>query len=169
MIGVDKMLYMKSTNGNDGSYNLTVSFELGTNPDIDTVNVNNRVQTALSQLPAIRAASRASRCSKRSSAILEFISLYSENGAKQDPLFNTNYATINVLDEISRTARRGPGQPVQQAQLLGCGIWFDTNRLTSLNLSPSPTSSQLDPVAERRGPDRPHRGPARRQRRGSSS
>ena len=46
------MLYMKSTSGNDGSYNLTVSFELGTDPDIDTVNVNNRVQTALSQLPS---------------------------------------------------------------------------------------------------------------------
>src|SRR5260221_10868936 len=49
MVGVDKMLYMKSTSGNDGSYNLAVSFALGTNPDIDTVNVNNRVQTALSQ------------------------------------------------------------------------------------------------------------------------
>ena len=52
IVGVDKMIYMKSTSGNDGSYNLTVSFALGTNPDTDTVNVNNRVQTALPQLPA---------------------------------------------------------------------------------------------------------------------
>jgi len=51
IIGVDKMLYMKSTSGNDGSYILTVSFALGTDPDIDTVNVNNRVQSALPQLP----------------------------------------------------------------------------------------------------------------------
>jgi hypothetical protein len=51
IVGVDKMIYMKSTSGNDGSYTLTVSFELGTNPDTDTVNVNNRVQTALAQLP----------------------------------------------------------------------------------------------------------------------
>src|ERR1700684_1160318 len=51
VVGVDKMLYMKSTSGDDGSYSLTVSFELGTNPDINAVNVNNRVQTALSQLP----------------------------------------------------------------------------------------------------------------------
>ena len=51
VVGVDKMIYMNSTSGNDGSYNLTVSFELGSNVDIDTVNVNNRVQTALSQLP----------------------------------------------------------------------------------------------------------------------
>ena len=45
VVGVDKMIYMKSTSGNDGSYNLTVSFALGTDPDINTVNVNNRVQT----------------------------------------------------------------------------------------------------------------------------
>src|ERR1700712_435271 len=49
IVGVDQMLYMKSSSGNDGSYNLTVSFALGSNPDIDTVNVNNRVQTGLSQ------------------------------------------------------------------------------------------------------------------------
>ena len=51
VVGVDKMIYMKSTSGNDGSYNLTVSFALGSDPDINTVNVNNRVQTALAQLP----------------------------------------------------------------------------------------------------------------------
>src|SRR6516165_6804365 len=45
IIGVDKMIYMKSTSGNDGSYTLTVSFAVGTNPDTATVNVNNRVQT----------------------------------------------------------------------------------------------------------------------------
>jgi multidrug efflux pump subunit AcrB len=52
IVGVDKMLYMKSTSGNDGSYSLTVSFALGSNPDINMVNVNNRVQTALAQLPS---------------------------------------------------------------------------------------------------------------------
>ena len=51
VIGVDKMIYMKSVSGDDGSYTLTVSFELGTDPDINTVNVNNRVQIALSKLP----------------------------------------------------------------------------------------------------------------------
>ena len=53
VVGVDKMIYMKSTSGNDGSYNLTVSFLLGSDPDIDTVNVNNRGQTALAKLPRI--------------------------------------------------------------------------------------------------------------------
>jgi multidrug efflux pump subunit AcrB len=51
VVGVDKMIYMKSVSGDDGSYTLTASFELGTDPDINTVNVNNRVQVALSSLP----------------------------------------------------------------------------------------------------------------------
>src|SRR5512142_1414920 len=51
IVGVDKMMYMKSVSGNDGSYSLLLSFELGTDPDIDTVNTNNRVQVALAKLP----------------------------------------------------------------------------------------------------------------------
>ena len=133
VIGVDKMLYMKSTNGNDGSYNLTVSFELGTNPDINTVNVNNRVQTAMAELPP-SVTQQGLTIQKRSSAILEFVNLYSDEG-KQDPLFITNYATINVLDEISRTP--GVGQANLFSRLkYSMRIWFDTNRLTSLNLAP---------------------------------
>ncbi len=134
MVGVDKSIYMLSTSGNDGSYNLTVTFELGTNPDIDTVNVNNRVQTALAQLPET-VTHQGLTVQKRSSAILQYMMLYSENG-KQDPLFITNYAIINVLDELSRT----PG--VGQAALFGnlrysMRIWFDVQRLVSLNLEPS--------------------------------
>ena len=134
MVGVDRAIYMKSNSLNDGTYSLTVSFELGTNPDIDTVNVNNRVQTALSQLPQpVQLQGLVVR--KRSSAILQFIQLYSETG-EQDPLFITNYATINVLDELSRTAGVG------QANLFGklnysMRIWFDMQRLVSLNMAPS--------------------------------
>src|SRR6202041_3645267 len=51
VVGVDKMIYMKSVSGDDGSYTLTVSFELGTNPNINTANVNNRVQIAVANLP----------------------------------------------------------------------------------------------------------------------
>src|SRR5216683_474076 len=134
VVGVDSALYMKSTSGNDGSYTLSVSFALGANPDINTVNVNNRVQTALSQLPA-EVQQQGLVVQKKSSAVLQFIVLYSENG-EQDPLFITNYAIINILDAISRT----PG--VGQAQLFAkmnysMRIWFDSQRLTSLNLAPS--------------------------------
>jgi hydrophobe/amphiphile efflux-1 (HAE1) family protein len=134
IVGVDQMLYMKSTSGNDGSYTLTVSFALGSDPNIDTVNVNNRVQTALSQLPP-EVQLQGLTVQKKSSAILEFIVLYSENG-QQDPLFITNYAIINVLDAISRTP--GVGQANLFAKMnYSMRIWFDTQRLTSLNLAPS--------------------------------
>ena len=134
VIGVDKMLYMKSTSGNDGSYTLTTSFALGSDPDIDTVNVNNRVQAALAQLPP-EVQLQGVTVQKKSSAILQFIILYSETGA-QDPVFITNYAVVNLLDTISRV----PG--VGQATLFGkmnysMRIWFDIQRLTSLNLTPS--------------------------------
>ena len=81
IVGADKMIYMKSTSGNDGSYSLTVSFELGTDPDIDTVNVNNRVQQALSRLPnEVQRFGLTVR--KRSAAILEFLQFYSEGGSR---------------------------------------------------------------------------------------
>ncbi len=134
VVGVDKMLYMKSTSGNDGSYNLTVSFALGSDPDINTNAVNNRVQTALSQLPQ-EVQLEGLTVQKESSAVLQFIVLYSETG-KQDPLFITNYAVINILDVLSRT----PG--VGQAKIFGAlnysmRIWFDTQRLSNLQLTPS--------------------------------
>jgi len=134
IVGVDKMIYMKSTSGNDGSYNLTVSFAVGSNPDTDTVNVNNRVQTALPQLPqAVQL--QGLTVIKRSAAILQFMNLYSETG-KLSPVFITSYATINVLDELVRV----PG--VGQALLFGklnysMRIWFDAQRLAALNLSAS--------------------------------
>ncbi len=132
--GADKMIYMKSNSGNDGSYTLSVSFELGTNPDINTVNVNNRVQAALSKLPA-EVQRNGVTVQKRSSAILEFLQFYSEGG-KQTPLFISNYVTINVLDAISRV----PG--VGSATLIGAldysmRIWFQTDRLLALGLSPT--------------------------------
>jgi hydrophobe/amphiphile efflux-1 (HAE1) family protein len=140
VVGVDKMIYMRSVSGDDGSYNLTVSFQLGTNPDVNTVNVLNRVQTANAELPATVQAEGLT-VQKRSSAILMFINFYSPN-AKFAPLFIANYMTINVIDGISRT----PG--VGQASLLSrqkysMRIWFDSKRLTNLNLSPTDITSAV--------------------------
>jgi hydrophobic/amphiphilic exporter-1 (mainly G- bacteria), HAE1 family len=132
--GVDQMIYMKSNSANDGSYSLTVSFALSSDPDIDTVNVNNRVQQALSRLPP-EVQRQGLQVKKQSSAILEFLQFYSEGG-KQTPLFISNYITINVLDALARV----PG--VGQAFVFGAldysmRIWFSTDRLIQLNLSPS--------------------------------
>ena len=134
IIGVDKMIYMKSNSGDDGSYTLTVSFELGTDADVDTVNVNNRVQTALSQLPAeVQALGVTVR--KQSTSILQFMTLSSPS-RKFDMLFMTNYATINIVDELARVP--GVGSVLMFGRMnYSMRIWFDVERLSSLGLLPS--------------------------------
>jgi hydrophobe/amphiphile efflux-1 (HAE1) family protein len=132
VVGVDKMIYMKSVSGDDGSYTLIVSFELGTNPDINTVNVNNRVQVALSGLPET-VQRQGVTVKKKSSALLGVIALYSPKHT-HDSLFLSNYVTINMLDQIKST----PG--VGDANLWGpqdysMRAWVQTDRLTGLNLT----------------------------------
>ncbi len=132
IVGVDKMIYMKSVSGNDGSYSLKASFELGTDPDINTVNVNNRVQVALSKLPEdVR--KQGVTVKKQSSALLGVISLYSPKQT-HDELYISNYATINLLDQVKST----PG--VGDATLFGpqdysVRAWIRTDRLTGLGLT----------------------------------
>ena len=134
IVGVDRMIYMKSNSANDGSYSLGVTFELGVNPDIATVNANNRVQAALARLPP-EVQRQGVTVRKRSTAILEFLQVFSETG-EQTPLFISNYVVINILDRLART----PG--VGDATLFGrldyaMRIWFDMNRIVSLGLAPS--------------------------------
>jgi len=134
VIGVDKMIYMRSSSANDGSYVLTVSFDLGTDPDINTVNVNNRVQSAISKLPS-EVQRNGVTVKKKSSAILQFIGLYSPGG-KLDSLFVSNYAVINVIDALKRVP--GVGDVSLFGQLdYSMRIWFETDRLTGLNLTPA--------------------------------
>jgi multidrug efflux pump len=134
VIGVDQMIYMKSISGNDGSYSLLVSFELGTNPDINTVNVNNRVQVALSKMPDEVRRSGV-RVQKKSSALLGVIAVYSPKETR-DELFLSNYVTINLLDRIKST----PG--VGDAILFGpqdysMRVWIRTDQLTGLGITTS--------------------------------
>jgi hydrophobe/amphiphile efflux-1 (HAE1) family protein len=132
VIGVDQMIYMKSISGNDGSYSLLVSFELGTNPDINTVNVNNRVQVALSKMPDEVRRSGV-RVQKKSSALLGVVAVYSPKET-HDELFLSNYVTINLLDRIKST----PG--VGDATLFGpqdysMRVWIKTDQLTGLGIT----------------------------------
>ncbi|UFN50610.1 multidrug efflux RND transporter permease subunit [Roseomonas sp. OT10] len=132
--GVENMIYMSSRSANDGTYSLNVSFTLGTNADINTVNVNNRVQAALARLPQeVQRAGVTVR--KQSSSVLLFGMLYSSSG-EQDPLFLSNYFTINMLDTLARVP--GVGQvSLFGAQDYSMRIWFEVDRLISLNLTPS--------------------------------
>jgi len=132
VVGVDKMIYMKSVSGDDGSYSLVVSFELGTNPDINTVNVNNRVQVALSSLPS-EVQRQGIVVKKKSSALLGVIAVYSPKRT-HDQLFLSNFVTINLLDQVKST----PG--VGDAALWGpqdyaMRAWVRTDRLTGLGLT----------------------------------
>jgi len=135
IVGVDQSIYMRSNSGNDGSYSLNISFELGTDPDINTVNVNNRVQAAMALMPT-EVQAQGIKVEKRSSSILQVLFLYADGQQKYDPLYLTNYATLNILDELSRT--RGIGSATLfSRQNYAMRIWFDTQRLVSLNLTPS--------------------------------
>ena len=132
--GIDNALYYQSASAADGSYILTVTFALGTDPDINTVNVQNRASLAIPQLP--QEVSRSGlTIRKKSAALLQVINVYSPNNT-YDPVYLSNYATINLIDPVARI--RGVGQ----VQLFGpldysLRIWLDPDRLTELNLTPN--------------------------------
>jgi len=131
--GVDNMIYMESTSAYDGTYTLTVSFEIGTDPNMNQVLVQNRVQNAMAQLPQAVQAQGVS-IQARSSSILEFVTLDSPDG-QYDALYMWNYATINLVNELARL----PG--VGNVTVMGAGeysmrIWMDPQKLYSFGLIP---------------------------------
>jgi hydrophobic/amphiphilic exporter-1 (mainly G- bacteria), HAE1 family len=132
--GVQNMLYMQSTSASDGTYNLTVTFQIGTDLNFAQVLVQNRVATAMAQLPtAVQA--QGVTVQQKSPSILQIIALTSPD-SKHDSLFLSNYATINLLNEIARI----PG--VGNVNVFGVGqyamrIWLDPQKLYSYGLTPS--------------------------------
>ena len=131
--GVPGMLYMQSTSAYDGTYVLTVSFDIGSDPNSDQVLVQNRVQNAMAQLPqSVQAQGVAIRA--KSASILEFVTLDSPDG-QYDALYLWNYATINLVNELARL----PG--VGNVMVMGAGeysmrIWMDPQKLYSFGLVP---------------------------------
>jgi HAE1 family hydrophobic/amphiphilic exporter-1 len=131
--GVEDMLYMQSYSGADGTYSLTVTFKIGTDLNFAQVLVQNRVSSALSQLPQ-SVQNQGVTVQKKSTAILLFVTLTSPN-ATYDSLFLSNYATINIRDELSRL----PG--VGNVTVFGAGqysmrVWLDPNKLEVRGLMP---------------------------------
>jgi HAE1 family hydrophobic/amphiphilic exporter-1 len=140
IVGVEDMLYMKSTSGADGSYRLTISFAVGTDPDIATVNVQNRVARATAGLPQEVTATGVT-VQKQSSSLLQVIALSSDDPA-HDGLFLSNYASINLLDPLKRV----PG--VGDASLFGAleysmRVILDVDRMTSLEITPTDVVAAL--------------------------
>ena len=131
--GVERMLYMKSTSAGDGTYSLTVSFAVGSDPDLNTVNVTNRVNQALALLPP-EVQRNGVTTKKQSSSLLQVITFYSPKGTR-DALFLSNFATITALD----TLKRVPG--IGEASLFGAldysmRIWMNLDRMASLDITP---------------------------------
>src|SRR3954449_4081867 len=105
VVGVERMLYMSSQSSNDGIYTLNVTFELGTDLDAAQVQVLNRVNLALPTLPQEVKATGVS-VKKKSPSILLVVNMFSSDGSK-DQLYLSNYATINVVDELKQLAGVG--------------------------------------------------------------
>ena len=97
--GVEDMLYMSSTSGSDGSYSLTITFEEGTDLDNATVKVQNRISQAEPQLPTSVKQQGVSVNSQSSNQIL-MIALQSDDPERYDALYLTNYANLNLTDEV---------------------------------------------------------------------
>ena len=104
--GVEGMIYMQSYATADGAYTLTVTFKIGTDLNFAQVLVQNRVSSALSQLPdAVQA--QGVTVQKKSTAILMFVTLTSPDKSR-DSLYLANYGTINLRDELSRVSGVAP-------------------------------------------------------------
>ncbi|MGD9132118.1 MAG: multidrug efflux RND transporter permease subunit [Desulfobacterales bacterium] len=130
--GVEKMLYMSSSSSNDGRYQLAVTFEVGTNPDVDQVNLQNRIQLATPKLPQDVVAQGIS-VRRRSTDILGAIAFFSPEGTR-DKLFLSNYVSRNIKDALVRL------NGVSDVHIFGeieysMRIWMNPEQLTARGLT----------------------------------
>jgi len=130
--GVTGMRYMKSTSVNDGSYTLNVSFDLSTNSDIATVNVQNRAQLAVAKLPQ-EVRTTGLTIAKVSTDLLQVFMFSSEDDA-HNQLFLSNFVTLNILDELKRVPGVGDAS-VFGARDYSMRIWIDPQKLANYGLS----------------------------------
>jgi hydrophobe/amphiphile efflux-1 (HAE1) family protein len=137
--GIEDMLYMSSSSYNSGSYNLSVVFESGTDPDLDQVKVQNRVQQVLSSLPS-EVQTLGVSVYRRSSDILAFMQVYSPNGT-YDSQFLNNYVENNIKIAISRAY--GVGEVNVMGAATAMRVWIDADKATALNIPISTITSAI--------------------------
>ena len=138
--GVEKMIYMQSYSTDSGTYTLTVTFEIGTDLDFAQVLVQNQVSAALASLP-MPVQAQGLVVQKKSTSILQIVSLTSPD-QRYDSLYLSNYATINLVNELARL----PG--VGNVNVLGVGqysmrVWLDPQKLYTFGLTPSDVSKVI--------------------------
>ncbi len=124
--GAKNMIYMDSKSANDGTYNLVVTFDVGTDQDLAAVDVQNRVAIAQSQLPSdvIR---QGVTIRKQSTDFLEVLALYSPD-RRYDAVFLSNYATLNIVDALARVKGVGFAR-VFGARDYSMRIWLDPEKM----------------------------------------
>jgi hydrophobe/amphiphile efflux-1 (HAE1) family protein len=138
--GVENMLYMSSQSSADGSYTLNVTFELGTNIDMNTVLTQNRVAAAMAQLPE-DVQRQGVNTKKVSSALVLVVSVFSPDN-RYDDLFVTNYVTINMKDVLSRIP--GVGNIVlYPSKDYSMRFWLDADKLRARDLTVDDVVSAL--------------------------
>ena len=128
--GVDNMMYMNSSSYNSGRYQLDISFEIGTDPDLAQVKVQNRVQKAINSLPD-EVQARGVNVVRRSSEILGFLQAISPNGT-HDRNFLNNYVTNNIKNNLGR--QYGVGDANVMGSDLSMRVWLDADKMSALNL-----------------------------------
>ncbi len=138
--GVENMVYFTSSAAANGVVSITVTFEVGTNVDLAAVNVNNRVKAAEPRLPEL-VRRNGVVVQKRSTDILQVIALKSEGG-KYSTLFLSNYASLNIVDELKRV--KGVGDvTVFGAQDYSMRVWLRPDRMAQLGLTTSEVAAAI--------------------------
>lgn len=140
--GVEGMMYMSSTSSDDGSYMLTITFDVGTDIDMATVKVQNRVSLAEPQLPNSVQRQGVDVMSHSSNQIL-FIALEGDSLHNYDALYLTNYAQLNIVDELSRI------DGVGEVSAFGAGeysmrVWLDPDKMRIRNITASEVESAIE-------------------------
>ena len=140
--GVENMLYMSSNSGSDGSYMLTITFELGTDIDQAAINVQNRLSQAEASLPE-PVKEQGLSVNKESTNIVLFCSLEGDSTGRYDALYLTNYANINLVNALSRV--KGVGG----VEAFGGGdysmrVWLDPELMRLRGLTPSDVFAAIE-------------------------
>ena len=144
VMGVSDMLYMQTTSAGDGSMSLQILFDIGTNPDLDEIFVQNRVASATPLLPA-EVAQQGVTTQKSQTGFLLVYSLYSDG--RYDNEFLSNYAYVYLQNELLKI------DGVGKVQIMGAGkysmrVWLNPERMAFYNLSVSDIASAIESQAE---------------------
>ena len=138
--GVDDMMYMSSTSSNSGQYSLSITFNIGTNPDIAQVNVQNRAQLAIAKLPSEVQAQGVS-VSSRSPDFVLALGFYSPDNSVP-PLEINNFVTTSVVDALVRVNGVGEASVIGSTEY-SIRIWTNPTRMLALSLTPQDIAAAI--------------------------